>query len=117
LHARGAGDLDHLDRRDEAVALARDCFKERRSIRRLPQRLSNFTDCSVDAGLDVDEDVFGPQVVDDVAARYELAPPPDQEDQKIHRLASQLDRTAQTPERIGGLIELEVPKSQRFARA
>src|SRR5215471_10014158 len=55
------------------------------------QHGADFSYRAVDATIDVYEDVFAPQFVDDLLARDQFAPPLDEEDEKVHRLAFEFD--------------------------
>ena len=107
---------DHLDGRDEAIALAGNRLHEDRSLRRIAQRLPDLADGGVDAGLDVDEDVLGPEPGDDVAPRDELAPPLDQQDEEVHRLPLEPYRLPFTPQLVGRDVQLEGVKAERLGR-
>src|SRR4030095_4634813 len=66
---------DYLDRRHEPVAATWDRLDKRWVIGGIAQRLTNFADGCVDAGLDVDEHILSPQPPDDLGARHEGTPP------------------------------------------
>jgi hypothetical protein len=65
--------------------------------------------------VDVDEDVFAPEPVDDLAARDEQASAPDQQDQQIHRLALESNRTPPSAAQLVGRdVELELAETKRL---
>ena len=80
------------------------------------QSLPDFTDRGVDAGLDVDEHVFAPQAIDDVAAGDELTSALDQQDQEVHRLPPKFDRASLAAQLVRGDIELEVAETECLVR-
>ena len=116
----GAGGVwrtgDHLDGCDESIPLARNGLHERGSIRRIAKSLPDFADRGVDAGLDVNEDVFAPQPLDDVAAGDELTSTLDQQDQEVHRLPFEFHRASLPAQLVRRDIELEVAEAEGLAR-
>jgi hypothetical protein len=79
------------------------------------QGLTDLSNRRVNAGFDVHEDVLAPQLVDDLAATHQQAPPLDQHDEQVHRLPLEPARTPVPAQLVGCDVELEVPepKAQR----
>ena len=105
-----------LDGRDEAIALARTVSTNAGGVRRIAQRLPDLADGGVHTGLDIDEDVLGPEAGDDVTPRDELTAPLDEEDEQVHRLPLEPYRSALTAQLVGGDVELEVVKPEGLVR-
>ena len=100
------------DLRNEPVALAGDRLDVRRRIGGIAQRLANLADRRVDPGLDVHEDIGTPQPLDDVGPRDQLAWPFGQEDEQVHRLATELDPPPLPAQLVGRAVELELAETQ-----
>jgi hypothetical protein len=61
-----------IDRSDETVTLARNCFNECRRLTRIPQSLAQLMDRCIDSHFDVNEDTRIPQPLCDVGPGNEL---------------------------------------------
>jgi hypothetical protein len=109
-----AGRTDHLDRRDEAIALTGNRLDERGGVRRIAQRLADLADGGINARLDVDEDIFAPQAIDDVGAEYELTAALDEQNEKVHGLALEPDTPPLAAQLVASDVELEVAKAKRL---
>ena len=71
---RGLRGADRLHRHQEPVAAPRQGLDEPRRVGRIPERLAHLTDAEVQALLEVDERVAGPDVLADLAAVSPLRP-------------------------------------------
>ena len=69
----------------------------------------------MDARLHVDEHVLAPEAIDDLGAGDELAPPLDEQDEQIHRVALESNGAALAAELVRRDVELEVAKAKPLA--
>ena len=79
------------------------------------QRLANLADDRIDARLHIDEHLFPPKTIDDVAAGDELTATFDKKDEEIHSPSFESHRAAVTAKLVRGDVELEVAKPERLA--
>jgi hypothetical protein len=102
--------LDPLDVRKETVATFRDGLDEAGSGRGIPERAANLGDRGVQARVEFDERVVGPQELPQLLARDQLTRPGYQEAEYAGRLLLQGHATAvavQNPR-----IEIELERSE-----
>jgi len=71
--AAHAGIRGDLDGRDESIAASRDRLDEARRCRRIAERLAKMFHARIQAVLEVDVGVFGPELAAEVVARDEDA--------------------------------------------
>src|SRR4029453_19385980 len=82
---------DDVDRRDEAIALARDGFDDSRGFARVAQHVSDLENGRMNARIDVDIDVRLPQTSGDLVARHQVLWALQQQKQEIHWLPRKAD--------------------------
>jgi hypothetical protein len=78
-------------------------------------RVPDLADRDVDAGLDVNEDVFTPQPFRDISSGHHASASLDEQDEQFHRLTLELYGSALPAELIGLDVQLEVPKAECLA--
>ena len=96
----------------EAVASCRDRMKEARVLWIFLERQANFADCSVDAVVDVDEDVFAPNVFENLLAGDEMTLPLGQKEKDVQGDALEVHYLTAAPELAGRAVQLEVGKTE-----
>jgi hypothetical protein len=77
------------------------------------QSLPDLADDGVDAGVDVDKYILAPQPIDDLAACDELTSALHQQDQQLHRVPFDADRTALATQLVRGDVKLEIAEAER----
>ena len=70
----------------------------------------------MDARLHVDEHVLAPEELDDLGPRHEVAPPLDEQQEQVHRMALETNRAAVAAQLVGRDVELEIAEAERLAR-
>src|SRR5262249_42309016 len=78
----------------EAVPLTEDCFDIFRLSGIIAERLTDLSDGGVDAVIGVEMEAFRPELPDDLFAADQLSIFADQQNEKIHGNAFQVDRRA-----------------------
>jgi hypothetical protein len=104
-----------LDRRNEAIPLARHRLDERRRVRCIAERLPKLADRGVYTVLDVDEHILGPKRVHDLIPRDELTSSAHEENQKIHWLPLEADAMSVAAQLIRSDVKHEVANAKRPA--
>ena len=69
----------------------------------------------MNARLDVHEHVIAPQALDDVGARDEESATFDEQNEHVHRLSLEANRSAMTAQLVRCDVELEIAKAKRLA--
>ena len=105
-------DVGRFDRRDEAVAPAREGFDELRRLGVVAQRLADLPDAEVQPLVEVHERVALPHLLPNLLSCHDLAASPDQRLQDLERLRGKLDQVAVAAKLAGARMELEGPKTK-----
>jgi hypothetical protein len=100
---------------DEPVSPALESLDELRGVGRVPKCLANLADGGVDARVHIHEDIFPPQLIDDLRPRDQLSAAPDEQDEQVHRLAFESNEAAAATQLVRGGVELELAEAECFA--
>src|SRR5918994_526964 len=100
--------------RDEAVSPACDRLDEPRAVGRISQGLANLAYGGVDAGVHIHEDIFTPELIDDLGPRHQMPAALDEQDEQVHRLAFEPNEAAAATQLVRGRIEFVIAEAERF---
>ena len=96
-----------MDRSDKAVSAAGDCLDKTRAGGGISEGLADLVDGGVQAVIEVDESVGGPELLLQLLAGDDLAGAVEQESQDLERLSLEAEPHAILAQFPGGEIELE----------
>jgi hypothetical protein len=99
------------DRRDKAVALRPFRLDESRRRRQIPDRITYLPDRDVEAVVEVDECIVGPELLPELLTGDELTMARYEHPEDLPRLILQADSSPRSPEVTRRRIELERAKS------
>src|SRR4030095_6829689 len=74
----------------------------------IPECPANLANHSVDAGINIDENVASPKMVNDLVTGHEIAPTAHQKDEQVHRATLDRQRLISLTQLVGGYIEDEL---------
>src|SRR5215470_2937884 len=104
------------DRRNEAVATARQGFDKTRIVGRIAECFAQFVDGRVQAVVEVDERIRGPVVVAQLFPGHHFAWPLQQDGKDVKRLFLQLDAHALLMQLTRAEIYLKRSKAQNYRK-
>ena len=114
--AAGAG-ADYFHGGDKPVSPASHCLDKSRLFGVILEHLTDFADGCIDAVVGVEEDIFAPNLFDNLVPADELSVLRDQQQKKLHGDMLQLQWLARPAQFIGAEIELKLaPKSNGICR-
>ena len=104
---------DAVNRRDEAVSAAGEGFDEARARCGIAQRLANLVHRGIQAVIEIDEGVGGPDFFAQLVARDHLTGILQQGSENLKRLFQKPDASAVLAQLSGGEVDFKNAKSQK----
>lgn len=99
-----------IDRSDETVSSARQCFEVSGCDALVPQRRPELLDTGIQAVVEADKGSIGPENIAQVLARHDLASMLDQVLQQCAWLRTQAQTTAPATQFAASRVEHELPE-------
>jgi hypothetical protein len=103
--------VDHFQRGDEAVALARHRLDVNRLIRGVAEGLPQFLERCVYAGIEVNMSISGPQALAEFLASDQVAGTLNQQRKNLEGLLLQADALTTTTEKAGAKIGFKLAET------
>jgi len=100
----------------EAISPSDYGFHKARLLRIVLQHGTYLADGDVDAVIDIEENIFSPEVLCNLVAGYQLAGPLDQEEEQVHGEFLQPQKTLPLSQLITGRIEREIGEMKFLGR-
>ena len=100
----------------KAVSPPHHGFYETRLLWIVPQDHADFADRSVNAVIDIEEEVLAPKPLGDLLAGYQPPAPFDQQDEQLHGEFFQAQEAFAPLEPILGLVECEIAELEFLGR-
>jgi hypothetical protein len=80
----------------------------------VPQSCAEFVDGLVETALEIDKDVYWPQLSAELVSRHDFAWPPKEQHQRLKRLFLEIDLGALPAQLSGSSVKLEETKTDQL---